>query len=38
MQMPMTPDKMARFLKKNKFQKVKGGKGGHQKFYNPEKI
>ena len=33
----MTPDQMSRFLKKNKFQKVKGGKGGHQKFYNPTK-
>ena len=34
--MPMTPKEMTRFLKKNKFQKVDGGKGGHQKFYNPK--
>jgi len=35
--MPMTAKEMSRFLKKHKFRKVKGGgKGGHQKFYNPE--
>ena len=33
--MPMTGKEMIRHLKKNGFQKKKGGKGGHQKMYNP---
>ncbi|MBR4384635.1 MAG: type II toxin-antitoxin system HicA family toxin [Selenomonadaceae bacterium] len=32
--MPITPKNMVRFLKKNGFKKVKGGKGSHQKMYN----
>lgn len=32
--MPMTPKEMIRYLQKNGFQKIQGGKGGHQKMYN----
>ena len=34
--MPMPPKEMARYLQKHGFQKVDGGKGGHQKMYNPK--
>ncbi len=33
--MPMNPKEMIKLLKKNGFMEV-GGKGGHQKFENPE--
>ena len=33
--MPMTPKEMVRYLQKNGFCKEDGGKGGHQKMYNP---
>ena len=32
--MPMTPKEMIRYLQKNGFQKVNGGKGSHQKMKN----
>ena len=35
--MPMTTKQAVKFVKKNGFKAVKGaGKGGHQKFHNPE--
>lgn len=35
--MPMEPKKMVRYLQANGFKKIKGGgKGGHQKMFNPE--
>ena len=33
--MPMTPKEMVRYLQRNGFQKVRGGKGSHQKMKNP---
>ena len=33
--MPMMPKEMVRYLQRNGFQKVQGGKGRHQKMYNP---
>ncbi|MBQ6005332.1 MAG: type II toxin-antitoxin system HicA family toxin [Selenomonadaceae bacterium] len=33
--MPMTPKEMIRYLQRNGFQKVQGGKGSHQKMKNP---
>ena len=32
--MPMTPKEMIRYLQANGFQKIDGGKGGHQKMFN----
>ncbi len=32
--MPMTSKEMIRFLKKNGFTEVKGGKGSHRRFKN----
>ena len=32
--MPMTPKEMVKFLLKNGFKKVDGGKGGHLKLKN----
>ena len=34
--MPMTPTEMVKFLQKNGFIEVSGGKGSHRKFQNPE--
>lgn len=33
--MPMTPKEMIRYLQANGFHKMEGGKGGHQKMFNP---
>ncbi len=33
--MPMTSEKMVRFLKKNGFKEIPGGKVCHRKFRNP---
>jgi len=33
--MPMTPKEMIRHLQANGFIKCEGGKGGHQKMFNP---
>lgn len=33
--MPMTPKEMVRYLQSNGFRKEDGGKGGHQKMFNP---
>lgn len=33
--MPMTPKEMVRYLQANGFKKSVGGKGGHQKMFNP---
>ena len=32
--MPMTSTEMIKFLKKNGFIQITGGKGSHKKFYN----
>lgn len=32
--MPMTSTEMIKFLKKNGFIQIAGGKGSHKKFYN----
>lgn len=32
--MPMTSKEMIRFLKRNGFTQIKGGKGSHKKFIN----
>ena len=34
--MPMTSKEMVKFLQKNGFIEVSGGKGSHRKFQNPE--
>ena len=33
--MPMTSKEMVKLLKKHGFKQVPGGKGSHQKYYNP---
>ncbi|BBM35875.1 type II toxin-antitoxin system HicA family toxin [Pseudoleptotrichia goodfellowii] len=33
--MPMKPKEMIRFLLKNGFVEIKGGKGSHRRFFNP---
>lgn len=33
--MPKTGKEMVKFLQRQGIKKVKGGKGGHQKMYNP---
>ena len=33
--MPMTSKEMVKFLKRNGFIEVSGGKGSHRKFQNP---
>ncbi|AYZ73417.1 type II toxin-antitoxin system HicA family toxin [Fusobacterium necrophorum] len=33
--MPMTSTEMIKLLLKNGFIRIPGGKGSHQKFYNP---
>ena len=32
--MPMTSKEMIKFLLKNEFVEIKGGKGSHRRFYN----
>ena len=34
--MPMTSKEMVKFLKKNGFVEIAGGKGSHRKFHNYE--
>lgn len=33
--MPMTSKEMIKFLLKNGFIQIKGGKGSHKRFFNP---